>query len=138
MKLYQSQNKEVETMEVKKYDFLIVDDIFMNRLLLKEIVSGLSNSVTEAENGQQAIDILNSNNSIEVVLMDIEMPVMNGVETTKYIRSKLSYPKNRIPIIALTAHNPDDFFDDFSNAGFDELLTKPYSFQKILEVIKAI
>lgn len=138
MELYQSQNKEVETMEVKKYNFLIVDDIFMNRLLLKEIVSDLSNSVTEAENGQQAIDILNSNNSIEVVLMDIEMPVMNGVETTKYIRSKLSYPKNRIPIIALTAHNPDDFFDDFSNAGFDELLTKPYSFQKILEVIKAI
>ncbi len=125
-------------MEVKKYNFLIVDDIFMNRLLLKEIVSDLSNSVTEAENGQQAIDILNSNKSIEVILMDIEMPVMNGVETTKYIRSRLTYPKNKIPIIALTAHNPDDFFDDFSNAGFDELLTKPYSFQKILEVIKAI
>lgn len=121
---------------MKKYNFLIVDDIYMNRLLLKEIVREIMESCREAQNGKEAIEILEKD-AIDVVLMDIEMPVMNGVETTKYIRKELQYPKNRIPIIALTAHNPDDFFDDYNNAGFDRLLTKPYSFEKILKAIQA-
>ena len=121
---------------MKKYNFLIVDDIFMNRLLLKEIISELCNSLKEAKNGKEAIDILSTEN-IDIILMDIEMPVMNGVETTKFIRSKMPFPKNKLPIIALTAHNPDDFFEDYNNAGFDKLLTKPYSFQKILKTIES-
>lgn len=121
---------------MKKYNFLIVDDIFMNRLLLKEIIREISNSLKEAKNGQEAINILNSDD-IDIILMDIEMPVMNGVETTRYIRSEMPFPKNKLPIIALTAHNPDDFFDDYNNAGFDKLLTKPYSFKKILNTIES-
>ncbi len=121
---------------MKKYNLLIVDDIFMNRLLLKEIVKDLTNRIKEATNGKEAIDILNNDN-IDIVLMDIEMPVMNGVETTKYIRSEMPFPLNNIPIIALTAHNPDDFFDDYHNAGFNKLLTKPYSFEKILNTIES-
>ena len=121
---------------MKKYNFLIVDDIFMNRLLLKEIISELCNSYKEAKNGKEAIDIIQEEN-IDIILMDIEMPVMNGVETTRYIRTQMPYPKNKLPIIALTAHNPDDFFDDYSNAGFDKLLTKPYSFKKILDTISS-
>ncbi len=120
---------------MNKYNFLIVDDIFINRLLLKEILIDISNQINEAENGKDAIEIL-KNNTIDIVLMDIEMPVMNGLETTKYIRENLPGPFNRIPIIALTAHNPDDFFNDYNSAGFDELLTKPYSFEKVLNAIR--
>ena len=108
----------------------------MNRLLLKEIIRDLCENLREAENGQEAIDILYTDN-IDIILMDIEMPVMNGVETTKYIRTNMPFPKNKLPIIALTAHNPDDFFDDFNSAGFDQLLTKPYSFKKILQTIES-
>jgi CheY-like chemotaxis protein len=124
-------------MENKKFNFLIVDDIIMNRLLLKEITDEFANSVQEAENGKEAIEIL-ENNEIDVVLMDIEMPVMNGVETARYIRKKLTHPKNKTVVIALTAHNPDDFFDDYNNAGFDELLTKPYSFEKIIGILTSL
>lgn len=119
---------------MEKYNFLIVDDIFMNRLLLKEVISEICKKYHEAKNGQEAIDILNSE-TIDIILMDIEMPVMNGVETTKFIRSQMPHPINKLPIIALTAHNPDDFFEDYNNAGFDKLLTKPYSFTKILNTI---
>ncbi len=66
-----------------------------------------------------------------MIFMDIEMPVMNGIETTQYIRNEMSSPLNAIPIIALTAHNPELFFDDYSDVGFDELVTKPYSVEKI-------
>lgn len=123
--------------ERKKYNFLIVDDIIMNRVLLKEITKEFANSVLEAENGKVALSIL-EDNDIDVILMDIEMPVMNGLETAKYIREKLTYPKNKTKVIALTAHNPDDFFEDYNNAGFDELLTKPYSFEKIIGILSSL
>lgn len=124
-------------MESKRYNFLIVDDIIMNRVLLKEITKEFSNSTLEAENGKVALSLL-QNNEIDVILMDIEMPLMNGVETTKQIREKLPFPKNKTKIIALTAHNPDDFFNDFNDAGFDELLTKPYSFEKIFRILSSL
>ncbi|MCK5171571.1 MAG: response regulator [Bacteroidales bacterium] len=122
---------------MKKYNFLIVDDIFINRFLLKVSLADISNEIKEAKNGLEAIEILRSSN-IDIILMDIEMPKMNGLETTKYIRNEFPYPKNKLPIIALTAHDPDDFFDDFSNVGFNNLLTKPYSFEKILNAIESI
>jgi CheY-like chemotaxis protein len=119
---------------MKTLKILIVDDIFTNRLLLSELIKSLSHFSVQAENGKQAIDFLEKEN-FDLVLMDIEMPVMNGIETTELIRKTFPSPKNVIPIVALTAHNPSLFFDDFSDAGFDELITKPYSLDKIVELI---
>jgi CheY-like chemotaxis protein len=109
---------------------LIVDDIFTNRLLLAEILRNMGIEFTEVENGKEAIQAI-ENEEFDLVLMDIEMPVMNGLETTKYIREKLPYPKNRIFVVALTAHNPQLFFEDFKDVGFNQLLTKPYNVDKI-------
>ena len=113
---------------------LVVDDIYTNRHLLSELIKLTGNVAVLAENGQEAIDILKTE-EIHMVFMDIEMPVMNGVETTEYIRNKLPSPLNAIMVIALTAHNPDIFFEDYSDAGFDELITKPYSAEKIRSII---
>jgi CheY-like chemotaxis protein len=108
---------------------LVVDDIYTNRYLLSELIKLTGHEAVQAEDGQQAIDILTSE-EIHMVFMDIEMPVMNGVETTQYIRNELPSPLNAITVIALTAHNPELFFEDYSDAGFDELITKPYSWKK--------
>ena len=122
---------------MKKFNFLIVDDIVMNRVLLRELLLAEANKVSEARNGVEAIDIIKTED-IDVVFMDIEMPKMNGLETTRYIRNELPKPLNKLPIIALTAYNPNDFFEDFSAAGFDFLLTKPFSFEKIREAINSV
>ena len=116
---------------------LVVDDVFTNRFLLSELIRMTGNEAVLAENGERAIEIL-KNQPIHLVFMDIEMPVMNGVETTQYIRKELDPPLNVIPIIALTAHNPELFFEDFSDVGFDELITKPYSIEKIKDKIRAL
>ncbi len=116
---------------------LIVDDIFTNRLLLSELIKTLGHESVQAENGQEAVDHLEKED-FDLVLMDIEMPVMNGVETCQHIRSKMPSPKSTVTVVALTAHNPALFFEDFSDAGFDELLTKPYSLDKIIELINNI
>lgn len=121
----------------KSYRILIVDDIFVNRLLIKEIVKKVNAQCFEADNGKKAIEIFEGE-EIDLILMDIEMPVMNGLETTKHIREKLPYPKNSIPIIALTAHNPTTFFEDYKDVGFDQLMTKPYSVAKVLSLIEEV
>ncbi len=116
------------------HKILIVDDIFVNRLLLKEVMKGLDVACIEAQNGKEAIEII-QREKVDLIFMDIEMPVMNGLETTRHIREKLPSPVRYIPIIALTAHNPASFFDDFRDVGFDFLMTKPYSIEKIKQAI---
>jgi len=119
---------------MKTLRILIVDDIFTNRLLLSELIKTLGHISVQAENGKQAIDFF-ENENFDLILMDIEMPVMNGIETTTQIRQSFPSRKNVVPIVALTAHNPSLFFEDYSDAGFDELITKPYSLDKIVELI---
>ena len=111
-----------------------MDDIFANRFLLAQILQQMEIDFDEVSNGKEAIEALGTRN-YDVVLMDIEMPVMNGLETTKYIREKMENPKNQTIVVALTAHNPEVFFDDFKDVGFDSLLTKPYSMEKISALI---
>ncbi|MCK4750075.1 MAG: response regulator [Bacteroidales bacterium] len=116
---------------------LIVDDIFTNRLLLAEILRNMGIEFDEVENGKEAIQAIEKE-EYDLVLMDIEMPVMNGLETTKYIREKLPYPKNQTFVVALTAHNPQLFFEDFKDVGFNQLLTKPYNVDKINSLVEEV
>jgi CheY-like chemotaxis protein len=64
------------------------------------------------------------------------MPVMSGLEAMIYIREKLISPKSNVPIIALTAHNPGMFIEECSEAGFNQMLVKPYSIDKIAELLE--
>ena len=116
---------------------LIVDDIFTNRLLLSQILRNMEIDFDEARNGKEAITALETRD-YDAVLMDIEMPVMNGIETTLYIRRQMASPINRIPVVALTAHDPDLFFEDYKDVGFNKLLTKPYSIEKLSVLLKEL
>jgi CheY-like chemotaxis protein len=121
---------------MKKPRILVVDDLFTNRLLLRELMRTMQLDFKMVENGKEAIDCLQSE-LFDIILMDIEMPVMNGLETTRYIREVMPFPVNNIPIIALTAHNPKLFFEDFKEVGFNNILTKPYSLKRLQELIKS-
>jgi len=113
---------------------LIVDDIFSNRLLLSSTLEGIGIASKTAGNGQVAIEMLEKE-EYSIVLLDIEMPVMNGLETVRYIRKEMLEPTCDIPVIALTAHNPNEYGDEMYLAGFNEILSKPYSIEKIQNLI---
>lgn len=119
------------------HTILIVDDIVINRILLIELIKKLGYNYAQASNGKEAIDTL-SKETIDLILMDIEMPIMNGIETTKYIRNELKKSLLAMPIIALTAHNPADFFETFEEAGFNDLITKPYLIDKINRTVQKV
>lgn len=126
----------VNYFSMKHNKILVVDDIFINRALLVELAEEINIACIQARDGRQAIDCIESNDDIDLVLMDIEMPVMNGFETTKYIRDKLSFPKNNIPVVAITAHDPETFEEEFRESGFDDLITKPYTLEKLSDLFK--
>jgi len=113
---------------------LIVDDIFSNRLLLSSALEALGIYSKSVNDGQAAINTLESE-EFGLVFMDIEMPVMNGLETVRYIRNKMVAPVKDIPVVALTAHNPSEYGHEIENAGFTEILTKPYSIEKLQNII---
>lgn len=113
---------------------LIVDDIFSNRLLLGSTLESIGFEYESVENGQLAIESIQTG-AFSMVLLDIEMPVMNGIETAQYIREEMSPDFCDIPIIALTAHNPDEYKGRMNEAGFNEILSKPYSVEKIEKII---
>ena len=113
---------------------LIVDGIFSNSLLLSSALETIGIESKSVGNGQAAIESL-QDEFFNLVLLDIEMPVMNGLETVKYIRSQMPLPYNTMPVIALTAHNPNEYGDEINNAGFNEILSKPYSIDKLQDII---
>ena len=115
---------------------IIADDFYSNRLLILEILKDLGHELIEAENGQQAIDALQKHNDVDLVLMDIEMPVMSGLEAMRLIRRTFSFPKNNVPIIALTAHNSMVLKDEPNIEGFNGMLIKPYSINRISEILE--
>jgi len=115
-------------------NILIADDFYTNRLHLRIILRDLGYSYNEACNGEEAIEKFIKDH-YDMILMDIEMPVRNGLETTRYIRNNFSGKKKDVVIVAITAHNPEDFFSDYAKAGFDGLISKPVTKEKLVKFI---
>ncbi len=118
-----------------KLNFLVADDYLDNRILLKEIITILGHNCILAEDGEEACDLLKTNN-IDIILMDIEMPHLNGLEATREIRQFFSSPKNHTPIIAISAHSPEHFNAKLKKTGFNDYISKPYSIEKIIDIIE--
>jgi len=119
-------------MASKKLKILICDDIVMNRFLLKQLVKTLGHESVEVNDGQQAVDAVNQA-TYDLVLMDVEMPVMNGIDATRIIKEKFG---DAIKVVALTAHDPKIFAEDYVGHKFDDIMTKPFSVEKLQEVIR--
>lgn len=112
---------------------LLVEDHLVNRLLAERFLEKMGYQIEFAENGADALDKFKSNPSIGLVLMDMFLPDIHGLEVTAKIREyeKLENVKKRVPIIALTAEAMAGEKERCLNAGCDDYLTKPID-QKIL------
>lgn len=104
---------------------LLVEDNDINRLYAKSILKNWQSETETAENGLVAIEKL-KNEWFDVVLMDVQMPVMDGYETTKAIR-QMEHPKNAVPIVALTANATKMDAEKCYSAGMNDFLPKPFT-----------
>ncbi|WP_051294722.1 PAS domain-containing hybrid sensor histidine kinase/response regulator [Maridesulfovibrio bastinii] len=114
---------------------LLVEDEAINRLAMKRMLEKYGTHVSCAVNGLEALDQL-KNDSFDVVLMDIQMPVMDGIKATLKIRSGKAGDTNKeIPIIALTAYAMAGDREEFLGAGMNDCLTKPIDMDKLIKVL---
>lgn len=115
---------------------LIVEDNSVNQLLFEEMLAETGAQLTSAENGKQALDILEQNDgSFDLVIMDCQMPIMDGFEATKQIRAHKNENIANLPISAATAHGFDSDIQKCYTVGMNDVLVKPFSRKQLLDVI---
>ncbi|MGA3015377.1 MAG: response regulator, partial [Bacteroidales bacterium] len=93
--------------------------------------------IKEVTNGKEAIDLL-SQQDFDVVLMDVQMPLMDGYEATRFIREHFAFPKNQTPVIALTASVIRSDLDKCSDAGMNDYIPKPFKSSQLISVIAKV
>jgi PAS domain S-box-containing protein len=133
------QSQDASCDELPPQRILLVEDQRMNQLFTKDLLTSYGHGVVIAENGQQALDLL-AESSFDLVLMDIWMPVMDGMETTFKIRS--ADPRiiqTDIPVIGLSAQAVNEKeMESLRNSGFNNYVVKPVSFEKLFAAMKKL
>ena len=113
---------------------LIVEDDSINFLLLRKILEIKELKILKAVNGQQAVDICRENTNIDLVFMDIKMPIMDGFQAFKIINSF----NPGLPIIAQTAHSSSEDKEKIMQMGFTNYITKPLDKEKVFEILNDV
>lgn len=135
---YQKTFQQTERRQPKQVNdlgrlrILLCEDNLLNQKLAQNVIEGFGFEIDIADNGDHGIELL-SENSYDLVLMDLQMPLRDGYQTTSYIRSEL---KSSIPIIAMTAHSLAGEQDRCYDAGMDGYVPKPFKQYELLEAIK--
>jgi len=112
---------------------LVVDDIDTNRGLVKALLRNSGLAIREASDGAEALEILRQSGA-DLVFLDIHMPVMDGIETLKVIRSDPNL--QHLPVYALTASVMGDALEKFRQSGFDGLLAKPLEPHELFSTLR--
>lgn len=135
--LLNSQEKGKTVQIHDKYKILVAEDNKINQIVTQNVLEKGNFECVIVENGLEALNMIKEDPSYDLILMDLNMPVMNGVDATKEIR-KID---ESIPIIALTAADIEEVKTDFSIIGFTDIITKPFDnfefYQKIIACIQA-
>lgn len=115
----------VDAQAVRAMRFLLVEDNHVNQLVASSMLKKLGHEVVVADQGQQALEILAADDHFDMILMDCQMPILDGYETTQIIRRNPRW--KTLPIIAVTANVMQGDRDDCLSSGMDDYITKPYN-----------
>ncbi|MCE7914825.1 MAG: response regulator [Nitrosomonas sp. PRO4] len=124
--------EDPQEMKLDGSKILVVEDNELSQVVAKEILEYAGASVVVAEHGKQALDFL-AKQSFDCVLMDIQMPVMDGLEATRIIRANANW--SEMPVIALTANIDQHYRDMCMNVGMNDFLAKPIDPDLLIDTI---
>ena len=140
---YLKEQKELEPVKGAKEDFsnariLLVEDNDLNREIGRAMLQGFNVQVEEAENGRVAVDMVATSqpNYYDLVLMDIQMPIMDGHEATKRIRALENKELAQVPIVAMTANAFDEDRKAAKECGMNGFISKPINMQEVLKALR--
>ncbi|MBU6157679.1 MAG: response regulator [Bacteroidetes bacterium] len=130
-KIEETEEPVINYSRLKEVKLLVAEDNEFNRLLVKFILDKHKIQYDFAENGRVAIEKA-SNNNYNLILMDIQMPEMDGIEATRLIREQVGH---HVPVVALTANAVKEDLDYYLQKGISGYLIKPFEEKKLLEII---
>eukprot|EP01136_Pigoraptor_vietnamica_P032322 Opistho-1_new@94039 len=116
---------------------LIAEDSSVIQNLAKKILEFQNFEIHSVKNGQQVLDALEKED-FDIILLDINMPVMDGMECAKAVRNLKDEAKAKIPMIAITGNARNYSMEDFKEAGFDDMLAKPLNFDALVAQVKSL
>jgi len=130
------KDKSIPTNDFHHINALVAEDNIINQRLIEHLLKGVNVDVTLANNGKEALEYRKENN-YKIIFMDIQMPVMGGIDATKAI---LEFEKenslDHIPIVALTANSLRGDKEKYIKAGMDSYLSKPIARDKLMDIIE--
>jgi len=118
----------------RNFTILVAEDDPVNFIYITEVLKGTNINLLHAKNGNEAVEISDRNKSIDLILMDLRMPVLNGYEATKIIKKNTPC----IPIIAVTAYSLSETEEMAKEAGCDGYYTKPIRRDTLLNIIEKV
>ena len=127
------KNSNINFFDLKNKNILLAEDDHVSISIIREFVQKLEGNLLVAHNGKEAIELLDKNDDVDLILMDIQMPVMNGKEATVKIKSNQKY--SDIPIIAVTAFARDEDKEQCLSAGCDDYISKPYDIEELRKLV---
>ncbi len=110
---------------------LVAEDVENNFMLLKWILAESNFNIVRASNGEEAVEVFKSGKHIDLIIMDIKMPKMTGIEATKLIREIDA----DIPVIAVTAYAQDTDREKIMEAGFNDYISKPFKKNRLASIL---
>lgn len=113
---------------------LLVDDNDVNRKVAREILRRSGCEIEEADSGKNAIATFEASQNFDLILMDIQMPEMDGIQTTKILRERFS--KTLPKVVAMTAYSMQDDREKFLNSGFDGYVSKPIRAATLIKTVE--
>lgn len=124
----------------RSHNILIVEDDMVNQMVLKRMLEGEGHKASVANNGKEALKLLETPDidSFDIILMDIQMPEMDGIQTTEAIRKKETGTDKHIPIIALTAYALKGDREKFLSLGMDGYVSKPININVLFTEIDTL
>ncbi|MBN2639394.1 MAG: response regulator [Bacteroidales bacterium] len=131
-KVYDDSESESDKVESKESVILVVDDDDFNYSYLEILLTTDSVNVIRANNGLEALSICKDTPDIDIILMDLKMPVMDGFQAAKLIKEI----KNDIPIIAVTAYSNSEESEEAREAGCDDFISKPLKRDLLIDKLK--
>jgi CheY-like chemotaxis protein len=121
----------------RRLHVLVAEDNIVNQRIASAVLQKRGHRVTIANNGREAL-VAYERENFDLVLMDVQMPEMDGLEATAAIREREAFTKVHMPIIALTAHAMKGDRERMLEAGMDDYLSKPLDAQRLVGLIESI
>lgn len=116
---------------------LIAEDSSVIQNLARKILEFQNYDITAVKNGEQVLQILEKED-FSILLLDINMPIMDGMECVRRVRALPDQQKAAIPVVAITGNAKNYTEEEFKTAGFNDVLVKPLNFDRLVEVVNQL